>query len=99
MKKTKQVDTYYCDYCGKECEHTPLYVVPKLEPVIEYAKNSMGAKLCCFETRKLVAKQVDVCPECQKKMALLLELTSRVDFANDNPNTMSITFSNQSPFD
>ena len=26
MKKTKQVDTYRCDYCGKECEHAGICV-------------------------------------------------------------------------
>ena len=81
MKKTKQVDIYYCDYCGKECEHTPLYVVP-------------------FELRKeIVSKHVDICPNCQRKVALLLQTTPRVSFDDDNPLTMSITFSNQYPFD
>ena len=99
MKKTKQVDTYYCDYCGKECEHTPLYVVPKLEPVTEWAVNAEGVKVIPFELRKeIVSKHVDICPNCQRKVALLLQTTPRVSFDDDNPLTMSITFSNQSPF-
>lgn len=40
MKKIKQIETYYCDYCGKECEHTE-YVVPSLEKFTEYACNSI----------------------------------------------------------
>ena len=28
MKKVEE--RYYCDICGKECEHTPDYVLPEL---------------------------------------------------------------------
>lgn len=31
MKQTKQIDTFYCDYCGKECEHTPEFTLPVKE--------------------------------------------------------------------
>ena len=93
MKKTKQVDTYYCDYCGKECEHTPLYVVPKLEPVTEWAVNAKGVRLIPFEVGKEIAtRHVDICPDCQIKVALLLQTTLRVSFDDDNPSAMGITF-------
>lgn len=80
MKRTKQIDAYYCDYCGKECEHTPEFVLPVLFPSEERGRRTINP----------VKK--DVCPECQKKIAALLGLTDRVIFRNSNPRTTIITF-------
>lgn len=67
MKKIKQIEIekYYCEYCGKECNHTE-YIVPSF---IEIKINSemIGNK---FET--LEPKQVDICPTCQNKIAIML---------------------------
>lgn len=92
MKKTKQIDTYYCDYCGKECEHTPEFVLPSLEPIKEYAKSSNGVKVAEFIVgENICSKQKDICPECQKKIISLLNLTNRVTLGS-RPSEMTITF-------
>lgn len=92
MKKTKQIDTYYCDYCGKECKHTPEFVLPSSRTVDHYATNSMGVKLAKFETEKVISKQKDICPECQKNIVALSGLVPRVSLDGSDFSTMTITF-------
>ena len=72
MKKTKQVDTYYCDCCGKECEHTDI-TLPSLEREPVYAMNGMS-KLATFSSEILEIKQKDICPKCQHEIAKFLNL-------------------------
>ena len=71
MKKTKQIDTYYCDYCGKECEHTT-FVIPERTDNCEYATDFKGNKLIKFDFPTMIAKSKDICPDCQNKIATLL---------------------------
>lgn len=59
MKKVEE--KYYCDLCGKECEHTPDYVLPEL---------FTGA----FQNVTTNSKQKDLCPECEKEVAYILNL-------------------------
>lgn len=87
MKKIKQIDTYYCDYCGKECEHTPEFVLPSRATT--YAKNTTGAKVLSFDY--VEPAQKDICPKCQKKVVSLLTLTDRVKLGN-SIGGMEITF-------
>lgn len=53
MKKTKTIDTYYCDYCGKECEHTPEYVLPEYKFIDE------------TKSLKTIPVQKDICENCK----------------------------------
>ena len=55
MKKTKQIDTYYCDYCGKECDHTE-FVMPYGEEKVEYAKDGYGNKIMPCHYTEPIAK-------------------------------------------
>ena len=71
MEKIKQIKTYYCDYCGKQCDSTPLYVLPSLES--DYAKDSSGNKLVRFG-ESVHTKQKDICPGCQNEIARFLNL-------------------------
>lgn len=59
MKKVEE--KYYCDLCGKECEHTPDYVLPEL---------SVGS----FQSVTTNYKQKDLCPECEKEIASIMRL-------------------------
>ena len=89
MKKTKTVNTYYCDYCGNECKNTSNYIMPALESHTEYAINK-GVKLFATSRMELTKKEVDICPDCQKKIASLMTLLPRMGY-DDNGNT-SIEF-------
>ena len=71
MKKTKQIDTYYCDYCGKECEHT-MFVIPERKDNCEYVTDFKGNKLIKFDFPTVTAKSKDNCSDCQNKIATLL---------------------------
>lgn len=72
MNKPKTIDAYYCDYCGNECDSTPDLVLPTIEDM-KYFATYRGVKLYEFtDGKKIVAKQVDVCPECQVKIAKIL---------------------------
>lgn len=85
MKKTKQIDAYYCDYCGKECEHTPELVLP----VKEKNKDFMFIGHPDVPTiEKIVAKQRDICPECQNQIAKLVNLLHYADFAGSDMEKM-----------
>lgn len=72
MKKIKEVSTYYCDYCGKECEHTDI-TLPSLEYETEYAMNN-NIKLAEFSREILEIRQKDMCPKCQEEIAKFLRL-------------------------
>ena len=85
MKKTKQIDAYYCDYCGKECEHTPEFVLPSLE------KNSIGG--CSPRDGSVIerimyasshAEQKDICSKCQGQIAKLTNLLHHAEFLGDD---------------
>lgn len=76
MKKTREIEEYFCDYCGKKCSHTD-FVVPeekKIECYIAGIKN-VTSEMC--ETHK------DICPKCQKKIVNLLKLVPNVEFKNN----------------
>lgn len=77
MKKTKQINTYYCDYCGKECEHTPEFVLPDITVPIE----NRGCRI-------IKPEQKDICPECQKQIAKLTNLLYYADFVGDDMEKM-----------
>lgn len=59
MKKVEE--KYHCDLCGKECEHTPDYVLPEL---------SVGS----FQSVTTNSKQKDLCLKCEKEVAYILNL-------------------------
>lgn len=85
MKKTKQIDTYYCDYCGKECEHTPEFTLP----VKEKNKDLMFMGEPNIPTiEKIVAKQKDICPKCQDQVAKLINLLHYADFVGNDMEKM-----------
>lgn len=84
MKKTKQIDTYYCDYCGIECEHTPEFVIPEMKLEDFLFPNSLKFKV-------IKAKQKDICSECQKKIISLLALMNKVKI-EESISGMEITF-------
>ena len=73
MKKTKQIDTYYCDYCGKECEHTE-FVMPYGEEKVEYAKDRYGNKIMPCHYTEPIAKNRDICIDCQKRIINLMKV-------------------------
>lgn len=72
MKKTKQIDTYYCDYCGKECEHTPELVLPAFDVV----KLSNPTRFITGED--FYFERQDICPDCFKKIGVLLRIIDNV---------------------
>jgi len=78
MKKKQ----YYCDYCGKECEHTENIMVPEMVPV--NAVNKQGIVLI-KGGHVLKHVQKDVCVSCQEKINFLLKLMPRVDINHVNP--------------
>lgn len=84
MKKTKQIDTYYCDYCGKECEHTPEFVLP--EKALEDFLFSESLRF-----KSIKPKQKDICPDCQEKIIILLALMDKVKLGK-SIGQMEITF-------
>lgn len=72
MKKTREIEEYFCDYCGEKCERTD-FVVPE-EKKLEF--NILGIKNI---TREICETHKDICPKCQEKIAMLLKLVPRVD--------------------
>lgn len=89
MKKTKQIDTYYCDYCGKECEHTPEYVLPSLqETMVDACSPGDGSVLRGITYASPHAKQKDICPKCQNQIAKLTNLLHYADFIGDDMEKM-----------
>lgn len=79
MKKTKQVDTYYCDFCGKECEHTLGYFMPEIRKV-QYSSR------CSKEVIR--PSQKDICSKCQNQIAKLTNLLHYADFIGDDMEKM-----------
>lgn len=92
MKKTETVEKYYCDYCGNECKNTSNYIMPALEPHTEYAMNK-GVKLFATSRMELTKKEVDICPDCQEKIASLISLLPKMDF--DEFGQVTIKFQQQ----
>lgn len=89
MKKIKQIDTYYCDYCGKECEHTPQYVFPSLEETtVDACSPRDGNVLKRIIYASPHAKQKDICPKCQDQIAKLINLLHYADFIGDDMEKM-----------
>lgn len=80
LKKKEKIDSYYCDYCGEKCQHTPQYILPVIEPVEASAIGGGGGiKLATFTVGEIINyKQRDVCPECQKKLAILANLIPQI---------------------
>jgi hypothetical protein len=77
MKKVKTIETYYCDYCGQECEHTPNIHFPTLIgnfPCIQLTKDG---DFVIQDTREIKLEQQDVCEECQRKIADWLQTFAR----------------------
>lgn len=64
---------YCCDYCRRNCEHTPDYVLPDFKTQTEYAFHN-GVKLAKFDRRVVTTKQVDICSSCQNKIARMANL-------------------------
>lgn len=78
MKKVEE--KYYCDLCGKECEHTADYVLPEL---------FTGA----FQNVKVNSVQKDLCPECAKEIASIMRLLKggyTISIANQNGESLII---------
>lgn len=75
MKKTKQIEYHTCDFCGKECSSTPQYNLPQFElyPACE-----------CYGGWRVASKQVDVCTECEERIAGMLDkFRERMESDND----------------
>ena len=78
MKKVEE--KYYCDLCGKECEHTPDYVLPEL----------FGGS---FQNATTNSKQKDLCHECDKEVASIIRLlkgSHAISIANQNGESFII---------
>lgn len=90
MKKTKQIDIqHYCDYCEKECEHTPEFVLPSLEEnTVDVCSPRDGSVLKKIKYASPHVKQKDICPECQKQIAKLINLLHYADFVGDDMEKM-----------
>lgn len=74
----KLIETYHCDYCGKECEHID-YVLPVIEYDIEYAKDSNGKKIVALDVPVVNPKNVDICPKCQDIIARFTRIMKYTD--------------------
>lgn len=75
MKKTKQIEYHTCDFCGKKCSSTPQYNLPQFElyPACE-----------CYGNWRVVSKQVDICTECEERIAGMLgKFRERMENDND----------------
>lgn len=68
---------YCCDYCRKDCEHTPDYVLPVFETKSEFAFRN-GVKLAKVDKTVVVPKQVDICPDCQDRIATITNILNYV---------------------
>lgn len=78
MKKVEE--KYFCDLCGKECEHTPDYVLPEL---------SVGS----YQNVAVSSRQKDLCNECKKEVADIIRLLKgkhTVCIANQNGGSCMI---------
>lgn len=78
-----------CDYCGSENENIKEYIFPSREHIS--AKDRMGNVPIIRCGYKMEDKKKDVCPECQKKIAALLNLVPRMEIRNGDMATMEIT--------
>lgn len=68
MKKTREIEEYFCDYCGQKCEHTD-FVVPEIEQI------TVPFNI----TTRPYATHKDICPKRQEKIAMLLKLVPNTD--------------------
>lgn len=75
MKLEKKI--YCCDYCRNGCEHTQDYVLPVFETKSEFAFRN-GVKLAKFDRTVTTPKQVDICPDCQDKIARITNVLNYV---------------------
>ena len=76
-----------CDFCGKETNDTMKYTLPYREKI--KAWNGMGVVFAEFGYETF-DKNKDVCPECQEKIALLLELMPKCKVVKNGDNTNSL---------
>lgn len=61
MKKTREIEEYFCDYCGEKCEHTD-FVVPEEKSIKAHGLTSET------ELRGICEIHKDICPKCQKRL-------------------------------
>lgn len=59
---------YYCDCCGKECKHTPKIVMPH-NNIETFNVMGGGRTLANLIKEKLSIESIDLCEECQIKIA------------------------------
>ena len=64
---------YYCDYCGKKCEHTD-FIIPEQERCVEWIRDREGHKIQSFNRFDIVEKRVDICKTCQSAIARIIDL-------------------------
>ncbi|MDD4370967.1 MAG: hypothetical protein PHD56_07835 [Anaerostipes sp.] len=76
MKQTKTIESYRCDFCGKECEHTE-YVLPTISQNVVKEGN-----IATFYN-DIEPVQCDLCEACQKKVHFGIQL-SRMAILNDD---------------
>ena len=69
---------YQCDYCGKECNPTPDYVLPELDYTTSYAIKN-GSKIAAFTMLATKPKQVDICSTCSDRIARMANLLRYAD--------------------
>ncbi|WP_313069938.1 hypothetical protein [Lacrimispora sp.] len=78
MKRNKSY-IYQCDYCGKNCKHTPEFILPVIKSIETCAYGGhRGAKLATAVGSIMDNEQRDICPSCQKKLARLASLIPNV---------------------
>ena len=92
MKKTKTIDTYYCDYCGNECEHTPDYILPEERIHSSPYHNLWGDSLGDNLQKLIIPAQKDICPKCQRKMISAISFVKTMEIDEDDLPPLSITF-------
>ena len=77
-----------CDFCKKQAESATEYTLPCLCPIEARHKGIVLAQFG-YEVNDV---KKDVCPECQEKIASLLNLVPNVEYENGNRTTMSLVW-------
>lgn len=82
-----------CDFCNKETDSSFEYILPYWTSDSVDVKDGHGAILYRItNTLELKEGKKDVCPECKRKIASLLELVPNVKFENNDRTSMSISW-------
>lgn len=77
-----------CDFCKKETMYPSTYSLPVLH---DYDVKDENGNII-YRLDGCEEKEKDVCPECERKIASLLELVPNVKFENNDKTSMSISW-------